>query len=311
MSKPQILILEEQGISRSDFEEIFNKEDLAFEIVWFDSESILNNNLQGIITVKTKVNNQMLLKYPNVKFVAVAFTGYDCVDLDLCKQKDIAVFNVPAYSTNSVAELAVALTISILREIPKADKILRKGQWMLESPGIELAGKTVGILGTGSIGIKTAQIFKAIGCNVIGYSRTERDNFKEIGKYIASMSELFTMADIISIHVPLNSETKGLVSYKEIAAMKKTAFIVNTARGPIVDEKELINALKNKRIAGAGIDVFETEPTNADNELLKLQNTIVTPHIAFKTIEALNRRADVTINNIKCYIEGKDINRVC
>jgi D-3-phosphoglycerate dehydrogenase len=134
--------------------------------------------------------------------------------------------------------------------------------------------------------------------------------FKGIGKYIRSMNEFLTMADIISIHIPLNSETKGLIGDKEIAAMKKTAYIINTARGPIINEKALIKALRNNEIAGAGIDVFEIEPTSENNELLKLSNTIVTPHIAFKTVEALNRRAEVTIKNIKGFLSKNEINRV-
>jgi lactate dehydrogenase-like 2-hydroxyacid dehydrogenase len=303
-----VLVLEELGIPRQEFEKLASV--LSYEIVWFDSQVIFPDNIEGIITIKTKVNSDVFKTFFNVKFVAVAFTGYDCVDIEACEARNIKVFNVPGYSTDSVAELAVALTISLYREIPKADFIVRNGGWQLESPGIEISGKTVGILGTGTIGTKAAQIFKAIGCNIIGYSRSVRSKFEEYGEYVSSLDELLEKADIVSVHLPLNHETKGYITEEELKKMKKTAVLINTARGPVVKEQDLIHTLKEKRIFGAAIDVFDVEPINTDNELLSLKNTVITPHLAYKTHEALIRRAQITINNILGFGSGQVQNKV-
>jgi len=197
-----------------------------------------------------------------------------------------------------------------LREIPKSDKIIRSGKWNLK-PGFELFEKTIGILGTGKIGINTAKVFKALGCNLIGFSRTEKQEFKDLGgKYFSDKLDFFAQADLISVHLPANEKTKHTVGKQELKAMKETAFIINTARGAIIDEKALIQSLENKEIAGAGIDVFEKEPIAIENKLLKLDNVVLTPHIAYKTEEALQRRAEVTVKNIIDFLEDKDTNKV-
>src|SRR5690625_3023510 len=242
--------------------------------------------------------------------IAVAFTGYDSVDLEYCKTHNIAVYNVPAYATSSVTELVIGLVISLLREIPKSNEIIRSGKWKLK-PGLELSGKTVGILGTGTIGINTAKIFKALGCSLIGWSRTEQEEFKDLGgEYISDKQAFFGEADIVSIHLPYNEATENIVGAAELKAMKKTGFLINTARGPIVDEPALIEALQNKEIAGAGLDVFVQEPIDPDNELLNLKNVVLTPHVAYKTEEALKRRAATTVDNIVDFSKGKKGNSV-
>ncbi len=282
---------------------------MKYEIIW--EEGLKSpNKVEVIVTVKKVVGQLLLTKFANVKMVAVAFTGFDSVDIDICREKDIAVYNVPAYSTNAVVELTLGLTIAMLREIPIANQIIREKQWNLK-PGLELFGKTIGILGTGKIGIATAKIFKAFGCEVIGWSRTENEEFKAIGGiYISDKQAFFSAADVVSIHLPLNKYTQGIVGSRELSAMKETAFLVNTARGPIIDEDKLIIALQNKKIAGAALDVFAQEPMNKDNKLLELDNVILTPHIAYKTEEALNRRVEVTVNNIVDFVQGNDMNRV-
>lgn len=242
--------------------------------------------------------------------IAVAFTGYDSVDMEYCKEHGIAIYNVPKYSTNSVVELAIGLTIAVMREITKGNTVIRNEGWSIK-PGIELFGKTVGIMGTGEIGVATARIFKAFGCEVIGWSRSENEAFKALGaKYIADKQEFFAMADIVSVHLPLNKQTEGIIGEKELKAMKPTAILINTARGAIVNEAELIAALEQKVIAGAGLDVFEKEPIESDNRLLKLDNVVLTPHVAYKTEEALNRRMEVTVKNIADFKDGKKDNRV-
>ncbi|MDY0018158.1 MAG: NAD(P)-dependent oxidoreductase [Candidatus Delongbacteria bacterium] len=277
----------------------------------FPSQACEKAETEVLISVKTKLGPVELSEYPKLKVIAVAFTGYDSVDLNYCREKNIAVCNVPAYSTNSVAELAVGLAISLLREIPKGNEAIRKGQWDLGRPGIELSGKTVGICGTGAIGIRTAEIFKVLGCNVIGWSRTQRKEFIDLGgKYAGSLEELCGSSDIVSIHVPANAETKALIGKEQLNKMKPSAYLINTARGPVVDENALYEALRDKHIAGAGLDVYSIEPVTRGNPFLKLDNVILTPHIAFKTEEALKRRAEITFDNINSFERGNKLNRV-
>ncbi len=308
MTKKQVLILEDLGITKADFEKIAAKANLPFDIIWekdlSDTESV-----EAIITVKTKFDKQLFAKYPNVKVITVAFTGYDCVDIEICRQNGIAVYNVPAYSTNSVAELTVGLAISLLREIPAANNIVCSGKWNMK-PDQELSGKTVGILGTGTIGIMAANFFKTFGCKIVGWSKTEKEEFKTLGNYISDLQEFFSISDIVSIHLPLNNETKGMIGEKELASMQTTAYLINTARGSIINEEALIKVLSENKIAGAALDVFAQEPINPDSRLLQLQNVILTPHIAYKTVEALERRAEITIRNIANFINDNKTNRV-
>lgn len=305
----QMVILEDLSIPQEDFMHAVTEHGLAHKIVWPTDVTDSPELVEVLVTVKTKVDKELLEKYPNVQCVAVAFTGYDCVDLEACSEMGVDVVNVPSYSTNSVSELVAGQAISLLRNIPSSDKSIREGSWDVE-PGQELTGKTVGILGTGAIGVQTAKLFKAFGCEVVGWSRTHREAFSEIGKYIDDRTTFFATADIVSVHVPLNAHTQGMVGEAEFSAMKETAYIINTARGPIIDEAALVGALKNNTIAGAAIDVFEQEPVSTDNELLTLPNCVLTPHIAYKTVEALQRRAVITIENIGASLEGSPVNKV-
>jgi len=305
-NQKQILILEDLGIPLVDFQKITSQSELNFDFI---SDNHISANVEGIITIKTTVDKQLIEKYPNLKFIAVAFTGYDCVDLSICKQKNISVFNVPAYSTNSVAELAVGLAISLLREIPTAINIVQSGKWNLK-PGLELSGKKIGILGTGEIGTTTAKYFKTFGCEIVGWSRSEREEFKKYGAYTNDLIEFFSSVDIVSVHLPLNELTKDIIGEKELSSMKSSAYIINVARGPIIDKNALYNILNEEKIAGAAIDVFDQEPLEATSPFLQLSNIILTPHIAYKTEEALIRRAKITIGNIVHFIKGEPTNVV-
>ena len=307
----QILVLQDLGIQKEDFEKLVLEAKLPFNIIWQEQDVDSADNVAGIITIKAKIDNQLLAKYPNIQFIAVAFTGYDCVDLDICRQKNIAVYNVPTYSTDSAAELTVGLAISLLREIPLANKEIRSGKWDLGRAGYELSGRTVGILGTGAIGTRVAELFKAFNCKILGWSRTEKEKFKKLGgTYTPGLEDLFSSVDIICVHLPLNADTKNIVGMKQLSAMKETAYLINTARGPIVDKDSLLQILKDNKIAGAAIDVFDQEPISSDDPFLKLPNCILTPHIAYKTNEALKRRAQVTIDNIHNFIDDMKQNRV-
>ena len=305
----QILIIDDLLTPQENFENSAEKANLNYEIVW-DEKAATPHKVEVIVTVLKKLGKEYLQQFPNLKMIAVAFTGYDSVDMEYCKEHGIAIYNVPKYSTNSVVELAIGLTIAVLREITFGNDIIRNKKWSFK-PGIELFGKTVGIMGTGEIGVATAKIFKAFGCEVIGWSRSENEAFKTLGaKYIADKQEFFAAADIVSVHLPLNKDTKGIIGKKELAAMKMTAVLVNTARGAIVNEGELIAALEQKEIAGAGLDVFEKEPVESNNKLLKLDNVVLTPHVAYKTKEALSRRMEVTVKNIADFRDNNKGNRV-
>lgn len=307
--RKQILIIDELGTSKSKFEENARDLNLDYEIVW-EEHRATTDKVEVIVTVLKKIGKEYLETFPNLKMIAVAFTGYDSVDMEYCREQGIAVFNVPKYSTNSVVELTLGLTIAVLREITYGNKIIRNEGWSFK-PGIELHGKTIGIMGTGEIGIATAHIFKAFGCNLIGWSRSENDEFKTLGgRYVSDKQTFFALSDVVSIHLPLNNKTKGMITEKELSAMKRTSILINTARGPIINELDLITALEQKKIAGAGLDVFAQEPIGVNNKLLKLDNVVLTPHVAYKTEEALNRRMEVTVNNVSDFFKNKDINRV-
>lgn len=305
----QILLIEELGTPKTQFEKSIKQVKLNYEIIWEESAAT-KERVEVLVMVKRKLDKDYLQQFPNLKMIAVAFTGYDAVDIDYCHQQGIAIYNVPSYSTNSVVELAIGLTIAVLRDIGIGNTLIRNQGWALK-PGIELHGKTVGILGTGEIGIATAKVFKALGCKLIGWSRSENEAFKALGgEYISDKQALFAAADIVSVHLPLNKHTEGIVGKEELTAMKQTAILINTARGPIVNESDLINALEQKDIAGAGIDVYAQEPINHDNKLLQFNNVVLTPHVAFKTEEALIRRMEITVKNITDFNKGAKDNRV-
>ena len=305
----QILIIDDLLTSKQDFENSAKKSNLDHDIIW-DEKAATPAKVEIIVTVLKKLGKEYLQQFTNLKMIAVAFTGYDSVDMEYCQEQGIAVYNVPKYSTNSVVELTIGLTIAVLREITYGNNIIRNDKWSFK-PGIELFGKTVGIMGTGEIGVATAKIFKAFGCEVVGWSRSENEAFMELGgRYIVDKQTFFATADIVSIHLPLNKDTKGIIGKEELSAMKPTAIIINTARGAIINESDLIAVLEQKQIAGAGLDVFEKEPIDSNNSLLQLENVVLTPHVAYRTEEALNRRMNVTVKNIENFVADKKDNRV-
>src|SRR3712207_5710066 len=241
--------------------------------------------------------------------VSVAFTGIDHVDTKACIDKNIRICNAAGYSTSSVAELTYGLIFSVFRNIVPLDKATRKGGTRLGFSQSELLGKTIGIVGTGAIGIKVGEIAKAFGCKILAYSRTQKQQAIDLGFEYVSLDELLSNSDIVSLHVPLNNETRGMISREKIKLMKSSSILINTARGPIIDNVALAEALKQGKIAGAGIDVFEVEPPIENSHpLFNISNVVVTPHIAFATKEAMYRRAKITFDNIEKWIEGNPQN---
>lgn len=265
-----------------------------------------------IVIANQPLRKNVLEKCEKLKFLSVAFTGVDHVDLAYCKERGIAVSNAAGYSTHAVAELAFGLAISVLRYIPACDNACRKEGTKAGMIGTELFGKTFGVVGTGAIGCEVAKIAKAFGCEVLAYSRTKRPAVEEMGVSYVSLEELLEKSDIVSLHVPLSAQTEGMIGKEQIALMKPNAILINTARGGVVDSSALAEALNAEKIAGAGMDVFETEPPiAAGHPLLTAKHTVVTPHVAFASQEALFTRAQIVFDNILKYEDGKQQNIIC
>lgn len=307
----QLLVLQDLSVPKNYFKQVLADYSIQHQIIEGINDNYLNpNKVEIIITIKEKVDEILLKQFPNTQLIAVAFTGYDVVDINYCSQHNIGVCNVPSYATDAVAELTIGLAISLLRDIPKTNQLIRNGGWNFTA-GQELKGKKIGIVGTGNIGLRVAEIFKVFGCELLGWSRTKNPDFIKLGGiYMDDINELCEKVDILSIHTPLNESTKNLIDIAQLKLMKPSSFLINTARGPIVNQEALEKALNNNLIAGAAIDVFEVEPVSQDLLLLKTTNSIVTPHIAYKTQEALQRRVAITFDNIRHFLDGKPINKV-
>jgi D-3-phosphoglycerate dehydrogenase len=245
---------------------------------------------------------------PKLKYICVAFTGYDHVDMAYCRERGILVSNCAGYSTSAVADLVFGFVIDLCRNVIACNEVVRKGGTKAGLIGPELEGRKFGIIGAGAIGLRVAAIANAFGCDVYAYSRTK----KEVpGVKFIELDELLSTCDIISLHVPQNASTIGMINAEKIALMKKTAYFINTARGPIVDSAALAAALNAGLIAGAAVDVFETEPPIAeDHPLLHAKNCICTPHVAFASHQAMEKRAVIVCDNLKAWLAGEPINLV-
>ena len=246
-----------------------------------------------------------------LKLISVAFTGVDHLDVGLCKEKGITVTNASGYSNIAVAELAFGFMLNLYRNILPCDRAVRNGKTKDGLVGNELFGKTIGVVGCGQIGSRVNALSQAFGFTVLAHILTVNPSLEEIGVTFVTLDELLQKCDIVTLHVPLNDTTKNLIEEKQIARMKPTAILINTARGPIVDSTALANALNNGNIAGAAIDVFETEPPiAAEHPLLNCKNAILTPHVAFATQEALERRADIVFDTVISWLNGEVKNKI-
>ncbi len=248
----------------------------------------------------------------NLRYIDIAFTGVDHVDLAACKERGIAVSNASGYSDIAVAELAFGLMLSLCRRLVPCNAAARSGGTKEGLIGTELFHKTLGVVGTGKIGTAVIRIALAFGMPILAYSRTVKPDLEALGVSFVSLPELMEQSDIVTLHVPQNAETTGLISRELLERMRPTAMLINTARGPIVDNGALASLLQEGRIAGAGIDVFEMEPPiPQDYPLPTAPNTLLTPHVAFATDEALERRAVIVFDNLKHWLQGTVTNQVC
>lgn len=245
---------------------------------------------------------EVLEQCRNVKMISVAFTGVDHVAMDTCRERGILVSNCAGYSNTAVSELVFGLVLSLYRKIISCNEAVRREKDKTGLVGLELEGKKFGVIGLGAIGQRTAMLAKAFGCQVYGFNRSA----KQIeGVTMTDMDTLLRECDIVSLHVPLTDSTRGLIGADQLALMKPGAVLINTARGPVVDSQALADALTEGRIAGAAVDVFETEPPiPAAHPLLHCPNLIATPHVAFATKEALYKRAVIVFDNIVKFLEG-------
>lgn len=252
-----------------------------------------------VIVSNIKIGADILSQCPNLKMLNVAFTGLDHIDLAYCREHGIEVKNASGYATEGVAELAIGLMLDVYRHITVLDADIRKGGTRNNFLGKELRGKRVGIVGTGAIGTQTAFLLQHFGCEVVSWSRTERNEVKAHGINYLPLDELMRTCDIISLHVPLTAETHHLISRELLEMCKPTAVIINTARGNVVDIDALAELLKAGKLAGAGIDVFEKEPPLAeDHPLFSAPNCVLVPHVGYATREAFDDRIDIILGNM-------------
>ena len=261
-----------------------------------------------IMIANMPLSGEVIRACDHLKYIDVAFTGVDHADLSAAKEKSVAVSNAAGYSTQAVAELTIGMMLSLLRNIPQVDARCREGKTKDGLVGSELGSKTVGIVGTGASGLRTAQLLKAFGCKILAYAPREKEETKGLVEYV-SLETLLQESDIISLHCPLNDSSKHMINAQRIALMKPTAILINVARGPVVDSVALADALNSGKIAGAGIDVFETEPPlSTDHPLLHAKNTLVTPHVAFASAQSMEARAHIVFDNIQAWMDGKQKN---
>ena len=263
-----------------------------------------------VIVGRYGFSEKVFLAAKNLKMISVWQTGYDHINIKAATSKGVIVSNVPDYAYDSVAEMVFALILNLMRKVHLADMGLRNGNFDWRNYiGNQLMGKTIGVVGIGSIGTRVIQIAHGFNMNVIAYSDHPSNNeARKLGVKFVDLDTLFKESDVISLHVPLTSETEHMIGTKEFARMKKSAILINTARGKIVDEDALIIALKNKQIGGAGLDVFEREPLPLNSQLLEFENVALTPHVAFLSHESLDECTRVCVQNVEKFIEGKPQN---
>jgi len=273
---------------------------LYFDRPQNDEETIARiGDAEVIVVVNLPLSAKVLAKAVNLKYIAVAFTGLDHIDLEYCKSRNIEVANTPGYSTNAVAELTVGMMISGLRNFNSLEKNLLEGLDRAGFLGSELHGKTVGIIGMGAIGTRVSKILNYLGCNVLAFNRNRLIQAGEHEVTYTTLPDLLKQSDIVSLHLALTAETENLINAKNLALLKPSAFLINTARGKIVDNEALAQALKNGKLAGACIDVFDMEPPlPADYPLLSAPNVLLLPHIGYATTEAIHIRTRAVYSHL-------------
>ena len=292
---------------------------LSSDVTVYDdtTEQQLSERIQGadiIVTKEMPVSAEMIQKFPeSVKLICEAGTGYNNINLEATRKKGITVCNIPSYSTERVAHTAIMMILNLSSAMQVQMKMLACGNHdnftrNLQVPHVEVNGKTLGVIGAGHIGRKVIQIAQALDMNILVYTRTPREDEKGI-RYV-SLEELLKNSDYVSMHCPLTESTKHMINKESLSLMKPSAFIINTSRGALIDEAALIEALENGTIAGAGLDVQETEPPEEASPLYTMDQILLTPHMGWKGLETRQRLVSILADNIKQFMEGNPINVV-
>lgn len=312
----KVVIMESLGVSAEEMaarKKPFEEKGIVFKEYerTTDTEKLIDEakDAEAMILANMPMPAEVLRACPKLKFIDIAFTGVDHVGLEAAKERNIAVSNASGYSNEAVSELVLGMTLSIMRNMRAVEDRCREGGTKDGFVGCEIKGKTVGIIGLGKIGTRTAELFHAFGADILANSRTR----KEVPSYIKQISkeELLKLSDIVVLHCPLNESTRGMINAEKLGMMKKSAILINAARGPVVCSADLAQALKDGTIAAAGIDVFDKEPPLAEDEiLLTAPNTLLTPHVAFATKESMSLRAEIVFDNLAAWMEGQQENIV-
>lgn len=267
---------------------------------------------EAVLNIRSSIDfgEEVFAACPDLRVLSLWGTGTDHVDLSAARDRGVIVTNTPGVSAVAMAEHALALMLAVARDIPRIDARTRKGAWP-RGFVTQLHGKTIGVVGLGAIGLQTARIARGIGMRVIAWTRTPGEKpLAELGIELVDLDDLYRQSDVVSLHVRLTRETTGMVGQRELAAMKPTAILVNTARGAVVDEVALLEALRNETIRGAGLDVFEQEPLPENHPLADLPNVVITPHSGGVTAEALETGLRLAVDNVFAAFRGKPMNRV-
>lgn len=295
-------------ISKKELKKLLVKAGCHLKPIWFNNSTDvykISRDVEIIVTREHKVEKKLLKDFPNLKTLSLAFTGYDEANVEFFISKGLMVYNVPDYAASSVAELNIGLTLSLLRKILMADKAIRKreSEWSATFyPGSELANKIVGIIGTGRIGIKTAELFHAFNCRVLGYSKRINENFLKAGGKYKTKDKLISESDIIILSLPLNNGTIHFINSGEFQLMKHGAILINASRSELIEEQALLEALRKKKI-WAGLDVTKSTE-KIGKKLSEMENVVLTPHIGYKTKEALKRLSETAIENVGYSLKG-------
>jgi len=275
------------------------------------------HDAEVIFTNKTPLPAEAINAASNLKYIGVLATGYNVVDVEAAKERGIIVTNIPTYGTDAVAQMAIALLLELCHHVGAHAEAVRKGEWVSNPdwcfwkyPLIELADKTMGIIGLGKIGQATARIAQALGMKVLACDSYRVMKLESATLKYVELDELFSQADVITLHCPLLESTKGIISKQNIAKMKTGVMIVNNSRGPLVVEEDLAEAINNGKVGGAALDVVSSEPIKGNNPLLKTKNCIITPHMSWAPKESRQRLMDITIDNLRQYLNGKPVNMV-
>ena len=294
------------------------------ELTVYDRTSLTDENeaiarigdAEVVFTNKTPITKKIIDACPGMKMISLLATGYNVVDYQYAREKGIPVTNVPTYGTASVSQFSIALLLEICHHIGHHDASVHAGNWAncidwcyWDYPLIELEGKTIGIIGFGRIGQSEGRIARALGMKVLAYDLYPNDSGRAIAEYV-ELDELYARADVISLHCNLTSENERMINRDSIARMKDGVILINNARGQLIDEQDVADALNSGKISAAGLDVVYTEPIRADNPLLKAKNCIITPHISWAPKESRQRIMDCAVANVKAYLDGAPINVV-